>query len=223
MDSFDLDLSVFNDAIFSQSEFWFTQPSPPATENFSTFFWETTPDTPTTEQNVFPFLSTTSSVSGIHPESTTIPANDMARNYSSRYGNVIGEDAGPEGNMHFSIAFSATPPVRLMSLLSSVNSHSEATQPVLPVPLATTFPANWIKIPQRDYKYGSKQLDFDRSETIHFSSKDHPGINLREALSKDFTSLNGRDDPMLRGTSGVISCRLLVRLHAPPPRATELT
>ena len=119
VDYFNLDLSAFNDAISSQPSFWLTQPSPPPTENSSTFFWETTPDAQTTEQNVFPFLSATSSVSGIHAESTTIPANDVARNYRSRYGNVIGEDAGPASNMHFSIAFSATPLVRFMSLLSS--------------------------------------------------------------------------------------------------------
>ena len=119
VDSFNLDLSAFNDAIFSQPDFWLTHPSSPATENFSTFFWEITPDTQTTEQNAFPFLSATSSVVGIHPESTTTPANDVARNYNSRYGNVIGEDAAPAGDMHFPIAFFTTPLVRFISPLSS--------------------------------------------------------------------------------------------------------
>jgi len=77
-------------------------------------------------------------------------------------------------------------------------------------PLASPFPANWVKIPQRSYDYGCKQLDFDRLEPIPFGANGHPGINLGDALRKNCARLNRRDDPVLQGTSGVISCRLLV-------------
>lgn len=93
-------------------------------------------------------------------------------------------------------------------------SHSVTTQPSPSFGLTATFPANWIKVPQRAYNYGHKQFDFCRLEPILFSTKGSPGINLGDALRENHTRLNGRNDPILRGTSGVISCRLLVRsLH----------
>jgi len=35
-------------------------------------------------------------------------------------------------------------------------------------------------------------------------------MNMRDALRKRFTGLDGRDDPMFKETAGAISCRLLV-------------
>lgn len=103
-------------------------------------------------------------------------------------------------------------------------SQSITTQPSPSPSLATTFPADWIRIPQRRYDYGRKQLDFNPSDPIYFSAKNKPGINLREALHKDCPRLNHRDDPILQGTSGVISCRLLVRsLHHFSFGTAELT
>jgi hypothetical protein len=110
------------------------------------------------------------------------------------------------------------------SLYPRKYSHFATTQPSPSFPLAATYPAKWIRIPQRDYDFGCKQLDFNRLEPISFSTKDNPGINLGDALRKNCTRLHRRDDLMLQGTSGVISCRLLVRsLHKFLVRVVELT
>ena len=99
---------------------------------------------------------------------------------------------------------------RSIQFLSSKYSHV-ITQSSSPHPSAATFPANWIKIPQRSYDYGRKQFDFKRLDPISFSTKDHPGINLGDALRKNCTRLNGKSDPMVQAASRVASCRLLVR------------
>ena len=81
-----------------------------------------------------------------------------------------------------------------------------------------------MKIGQRSYHYGRKQLDFKPREPIPFSTKEHPGINLGDALRKNCAHLNCGDDPVPQGTSGVISCRLLVgSLRSISARAAELT
>ena len=83
-------------------------------------------------------------------------------------------------------------------------------QPVSSLAPAPSFPLGWIKIPQRDYDHGRKQRNFKQLEPIFFSTYGRPGINLGDALRKEFGGLDGRDDPMLRGAGGAISCRLLV-------------
>lgn len=85
--------------------------------------------------------------------------------------------------------------------------HLDTTQPAPPSPI------RWIKVPQRSYDHGSRQWDFKPLEPIFFSTNGYPGINLGDALHRRFKGLDGRDDPMLQGAPGVISCRLLVGSH----------
>lgn len=67
-----------------------------------------------------------------------------------------------------------------------------------------------MKIGQRSYNYGRRQLDFKPLEPIPFSTKEHPGFNLGDALRKNYAHLNRGGDSVPQGTPGVISCRLLV-------------
>lgn len=86
-------------------------------------------------------------------------------------------------------------------------------QPTTPSPPhIATLPHNWIKVPQRDYDHGRRQLNFEKSEPISFIVNSRPGINMGDALRKTFTGLDGRDDPVLQEAAGAISCRLLVCL-----------
>ena len=97
-------------------------------------------------------------------------------------------------------------------------------QPAPSSPPVTALPHGWIKIPQSVYDHGSKQWDFKRLESISFSTNGRPGINLGDALRKKFAGLDGRDDPMLQGSAGAISCRLLVGfLWETSTRTGELT
>lgn len=93
------------------------------------------------------------------------------------------------------------------------NMRSPAATPTLrqgpSLPSVTTFPADWTKIPQETYDQGCKQLGFIPSETIRFSTKYFPGINLKDALRRDFSGLNGHDDSIPGDLPGVILCRLL--------------
>ena len=82
--------------------------------------------------------------------------------------------------------------------------------------MATTFPFDWIKVPQRSYDHGRKQWDFKPLEPIPFSTGGRPGVNLGDALRKKFTDLDGQDDPMLQDVAGAILCRLLVRANSLP-------
>jgi len=88
-----------------------------------------------------------------------------------------------------------------------------------PAPLlffpTTTFPPNWIKVPQGSYSHGRRQWNFERSEPIYFSMCGWPGINMGDALRKEFVGLNGKDDPVLQGSAGAISCRFLVGPPSP--------
>lgn len=86
------------------------------------------------------------------------------------------------------------------------------TQPISSSPSVTALPPLWIKVPQRIYDQGKKQWDFKASEPISFSVDGLPGINMRDALRKTCTGLDGLDDPVLQETAGAISCRLLVGL-----------
>jgi len=45
---------------------------------------------------------------------------------------------------------------------------------------------------------------------------------MRDALRKNFTGLDGRDDPMFKKTSGAISCRLLVWWFPRFPRRIKI-
>jgi len=88
--------------------------------------------------------------------------------------------------------------------------YFETTQLARSLSLATTFPFNWIKVPQRDYDHGRKQWSFKRLEPVSFSVGGRSGINLGDALRKEFEGLEGWDDPVLQDASGAISCRFLV-------------
>jgi len=46
-------------------------------------------------------------------------------------------------------------------------------------------------------------------------------MNMRDALRKRFTGLDGRDDPMFKETAGAISCRLLFPGY-PPNRSAQI-
>ena len=89
-------------------------------------------------------------------------------------------------------------------------SPFRTTQQTPPLPLATTFPANWVMVPQEEYGHGRKQFSFKRREPVSFSVCGRPGINLGAALRGDLENLDGLDDPVLHGASGAISCRFLV-------------
>ena len=86
----------------------------------------------------------------------------------------------------------------------------EQTQPATSSSRITTPPPDWIRIPQRIYDHGRKQLNFNPLEPISFSMNGRPGINMGDALRKAFTGLDGRDEPVLPDAAGAISCRLLV-------------
>jgi hypothetical protein len=155
--------------------------------------------------DAFPPLPAIPGVSNIYPQTTATPASNGARECDPCHEGVTGVGLWLTGG---TTSPTTLPLVRFVNLYPRNVSHFQA-QPALSFPSAT-FPVNWIEIPQRNYNHGSKQFDFKRSENILFSTKDHPGINLGDALRKDFSRLNGRDDPALLGGSGVISCRLLV-------------
>jgi len=77
-------------------------------------------------------------------------------------------------------------------------------------PSATGFPLNWIKVPQKSYDHGRKQSNFKRLKPVSFGVGGRPGVNLGNALRKEFVGLDGRDEPVLQDAAGAISCRLLV-------------
>lgn len=93
-----------------------------------------------------------------------------------------------------------------------MSSHSETAQPAPPLPSATTFLIDWVKVPQRDYDHGRKQWNFKPSESFFFHTNGYPGVNLGDALRGKIANFDGQDDPMLQGAAGAISCRLLVGL-----------
>ena len=78
--------------------------------------------------------------------------------------------------------------------------------------LSTTMPHRiWHQIPQRTYSHGQKQWDFRSSQPITFCTNGLPGSNMGDALRKRFIGFDGRDDLVLQGAGGSISCRLEVR------------
>ena len=104
------------------------------------------------------------------------------------------------------------PPTQVRSLRCTFpTSSSFVTPQPPPTPnILPIFVPRWVKVPQRLYDHGRRQWDFERLEPVFFSVNGIPGINLGHALRKQFTGLDGRDDPVLQGTTGVISCRLMV-------------
>ena len=95
--------------------------------------------------------------------------------------------------------------------------------PLSPTPApsqnATNCPSNWRKIPQTVYGLGKNRWDYQPSEPILFHVSGRPGVNMGDALRKEFTGLDGRDDPMFQDGVDAFSCRLVVRLmrQLPPP------
>lgn len=143
---------------------------------------------------------------------TPIPSDDGAINCDPSYGGVAGVGSWVTGGQRSPTVVHAMPPVSSTQCVSSPRkaAYLGTTQPVpslLPVP---RFPLGWIRVPQKDYDHGRKQRGFKPLEPIFFSTNGCPGMNLRDALHKEFTGLDGRDDPMLQDAAGSISCRLLV-------------
>lgn len=104
--------------------------------------------------------------------------------------------------------------------------RSSAVVPTVPQPIPSpslilTPAPRWLKVPQRVYKYGDKQRDFNRSEPISFSVNDLPGINMGNAFRKQFTGLDGRDEPMFRNAAKAISCRFLFPGY--PSRSAQIS
>lgn len=99
-------------------------------------------------------------------------------------------------------------------------SFQVPTQPPTPSPLV---PTSWVKLPQINYDRGGRQWNYRSSEPTSFSVNGRPGVNMRDALRKEFTGFDGRDDPVLQGAASAISCRLLVGLLWPSIRPLELT
>ena len=77
-------------------------------------------------------------------------------------------------------------------------------------PPQQNMPTGWVNIPQRNYDH--PQINsFPQWEKITFSVNNSPGFKLQDALFHVYKGLNGRDDSVLQGAKGPVSCRLLVR------------
>lgn len=70
---------------------------------------------------------------------------------------------------------------------------------------------NWRKIPQEHYTPKTGDKAFLRQQGVTFSVNGVTGFNMKRALDRAFTGLDGRDDPVLENANGPVSCRLLVR------------
>jgi len=103
-----------------------------------------------------------------------------------------------------------TIPVSYRPNLGDSSSTTIPSRPTVIEPQIATFPMHWVRIPQERYSNGRHQHGFKPLESISFSTNGLVGINLVDALRKNFTGLDGRDDPMLQGGPGGISCRLSV-------------
>jgi len=77
--------------------------------------------------------------------------------------------------------------------------------------LSTTMPHHILyKIPQEPYALW-RQQNFQPSQSITFSVNGSLGVNMGDIRRKCFKGLDGRDDPVLQGALGAITCRLKVR------------
>jgi hypothetical protein len=72
----------------------------------------------------------------------------------------------------------------------------------------TSTSSNWRR---GAFNHGRKQWDYQPLKPIAFSANGLEGIKISNALREDFSGLDGRDDLLLQGTGGFISCRLSVR------------
>lgn len=96
------------------------------------------------------------------------------------------------------------------SLCAVCSASTSLLPPPPPSRTVASPPPNWHKIPQMAYHYGQKQWDYTPSEYISFRVNGRPGMNMRDALRRDFTDLSGRDDLVLQDASSTISCRFSV-------------
>ena len=156
------------------------------------------------DQNTLPIPPATSRTQNTHHQIP--PVNGTGYSHDGASGSEVWIANGQQS----SAVIPAIPQVRFTQYASKKPSHVETTQLVPFLPSATTFPIDWIKVPQRSYDHGRKQWSFKPSEPIPFRTNGRPGISLRDALRKKFADLDDRDDPMLRDARGAVSCRLLV-------------
>lgn len=100
-----------------------------------------------------------------------------------------------------------------------VSASPEETEPLHPpveAPLALpvyftsvvpgTLPSHWVKVPQDEYDYGRRQRDFEPSNPVYFTTGDCPGVNLQDALNKEFTGLVDPNEELLAHTAAIL-CR----------------
>lgn len=92
---------------------------------------------------------------------------------------------------------------------------SPPTPIAIPSPARTFLPPGWYQIPQAVYDFGTKQYDFERSESVSFHVDGCLGQNMGDALRNQFPGLCGRDDPVLQGARGAISCRMSFPGYSP--------
>ena len=112
-------------------------------------------------------------------------------------------------------------PVSDAARASTTYSVPIPSSPPAPGPSQTVmgYPSNRRKIPQTVYGLGKKRRDYQPSEPILFHVNGRPGVNMGDALRKEFAGLDGRDDLMFQGGVNAFSCRLMVRsLRQLPPR-----
>lgn len=96
----------------------------------------------------------------------------------------------------------------------SDQSTSAVHSPPIPLPLTlphpqpvAVAPPEWHIVPQRLYRL--KQSNYIPSESIPFQADGFPGINMGDALRKQFAALKGRDDLVMDGAKKAFSCRFL--------------
>jgi len=192
-----LDPVASEDASLFRRLFGFSLPFPLPTDGFySAYTSETLLDTPPFQPVRRDGLLSPPAVDVPGPsrfqlQTTAMPLDNDVRNRDDCYKGTTG--GGP-----WVISGTHAPPMVPTTL-----------SPAPSLPLAATFPLNWIKVPQRSYDHGRKQWSFKRLESVSFSVGGRPGINLGDALHKTFEGLDNRDDPVLQDASGAISCRFL--------------
>jgi len=100
-----------------------------------------------------------------------------------------------------------TAPVDSWTSLCAVCSASTSQPPPLPPPqVAVSPPPSWRRISQKAYNRGEKQWDYTPSGFVSLGVNGQGEyLNIRDALRKRFTGLDGRDDPVLQDANNVIS------------------
>ena len=148
--------------------------------------------------------------SSFRPREITTPSISNIRNRGTRRKGLTEAGLWATRETHSPTAVPAIPPVRVAQSAPLRTSPSNTTQQIPSLPLAMTFPANWVMVPQGEYVQGRNQWSFKRREPVYFSECGHPGVNMGAALRETLENLDGRDDPMLQEASGAVSCRFLV-------------